>query len=226
MLHKTRAISLHFIRYKESSIIARFFTEKFGLQSFVVNGVRSAKSKMSAAYFQPLQLLELVQYHDEKKDLHRLQEVKSEVGLHQIPISATKSAMAIFAAELISKLVKEGQSNSVLFELVWNWAIQLDKQTTRFETCHIELIWQILEPMGIQPESGTELLRANPFSTGNKEMETPEMNHWIEGKSPFPENLNNRQKQWLLDQLLFYLQKHLEGAGNLNSLQVLREVFR
>ncbi|HRH35285.1 MAG TPA: recombination protein O N-terminal domain-containing protein, partial [Catalimonadaceae bacterium] len=89
MLHKTRAISLHFIRYKESSIIARFFTEKFGLQSFVVNGVRSAKSKMSAAYFQPLQLLELVQYHDEKKDLHRLQEVKSEAGLHQIPISPT-----------------------------------------------------------------------------------------------------------------------------------------
>lgn len=226
MLHKTRAISLSFIRFKESSIIARFFTERFGLQSFVINGVRSARSKTSAAFFQPLQLLDLVQYHDEKKDLHRLNEVKSAVALHQIPIAPAKSAMAIFVAEMVSKLVKEGQSNTVLFELIWNWAIRLDQQTAHFDTNHIELIWQILEPMGIQPESGMEILKSNPFSKANDEMETPDMHLWLEGKSAFPENLGSRQKQWLLDQLLFYLQKHLEGAGNLNSLQVLREVFR
>jgi DNA repair protein RecO (recombination protein O) len=74
MLHKTRGIALNYIRYRESSIIAKIYTEAFGIQSYIVNGVRSSKSKMNRiALFQPLTLLDMVVYHKSKEaTIHRI----------------------------------------------------------------------------------------------------------------------------------------------------------
>ena len=57
MLTKTRGIVLVFIRYKESSIIARIYTKDLGLRSYIVNGVRSIKTS-KIAFFQPLTVLD------------------------------------------------------------------------------------------------------------------------------------------------------------------------
>lgn len=226
MLHKTRAISLHFIRYRETSVIAKFYTEKFGLQGFVINGVRSAKSKTSAAYFQPMQLLEVVQYVDEKKDLHRLKDIHLAEPLHGIPVNHAKTAMVIFVAELVSKLVKEGQANSTIFDLLWNWSLDLDKKEAGYETDHIQLIWHLLQPLGIQPEASEELLGGRMSLQNVSQGSHQAIESWLNSIGAFPTNLANYEKQWLLDRLLQYLQQHLEGAGVLHSLQVLREVFR
>jgi len=226
MLQKTKAISLSYIRYKESSIIARFFTEQFGLQSFVVNGVRSPKSKMPAGLFQPLQLLEIVQYFNEKKDLHRLVEIKPAEPLIDLPFNHVKSSMVIFIAELISKLIREGQSNGPLFTLVWNWTITLDKQKLGFESAHIQLVWQLLQPLGITPESWLDLFDSVSYqkwfslTDGNLYFESL----GTENKSLHP--IGNVARQAVLDVLISYLQKHLEGLGHLNSLSILRDVFR
>ena len=40
MLHKTRGVVFRFTKYGETSIIVNIFTELFGLQSYIVNGVR------------------------------------------------------------------------------------------------------------------------------------------------------------------------------------------
>ena len=45
MRYKTYGIVLSNIKYRETSIIVRILTEKFGLQTYIVNGVRSAKAK-------------------------------------------------------------------------------------------------------------------------------------------------------------------------------------
>ena len=60
MDHKTRGIILHTIKYSESSVIAKIYTEKFGLLSFLVKGVRASKSKNKASMMQPLTLLDMV----------------------------------------------------------------------------------------------------------------------------------------------------------------------
>ena len=60
MIHKTRGIVFRFTRYGETSIIVTIFTEAFGLQSYIVNGVRSKSAKNKIALYQPLTLLNLV----------------------------------------------------------------------------------------------------------------------------------------------------------------------
>ena len=226
MLQKTKAISLSYIRYKESSIIARLFTEQFGLQSFVVNGVRSPKSKMPAGLFQPLQLLEIVQYYNEKKDLHRLVEIKPALPLIDLPFNHVKSSLAIFIAELISKVVREGQSNGLLFELVWNWTFKLDAQKFGLESAHIQLVWQILQPLGITPERWQDFFELSSYQ---KYFSLEDGNLYFKSLSSETETLyqiGNAARQAILDALLAYLQKHMEGLGQLNSLPILRDVFR
>ena len=76
MLHKTRGIVFRFTKYGETSIIVNIFTELFGLQSYIVNGVRSASAKNKIALYQPLTLLDLVVYHRENVNILRIKEVK------------------------------------------------------------------------------------------------------------------------------------------------------
>jgi len=226
MLQKTKAITLSYIRYKESSIIARLFTERFGLQSFVVNGVRSPKSKMPAGLFQPLQLLEIVQYFNEKKDLHRLVEIKPALPLIDLPFNHIKSSMAIFIAELISKVIREGQSNIPLFDLVWDWVIKLDHQQTGFESVHIQLVWQILQPLGITPERWQDFFESASYQKWfSLEDGSSYFKSLESGNEPF-HPIGNAARQAVLDVLIAYLQKHMEGLGKLNSLPILRDVFK
>ena len=58
MLHKTRGIVLHYIKYAETSVIVTIYTESFGRQSYIINGVRSKKAKIKANILQPLFLLQ------------------------------------------------------------------------------------------------------------------------------------------------------------------------
>jgi len=60
-MYLSRAIVLHQIKYSETSLILKIYTEKEGLLSFIVKGVRGKKGKLRTAQFQILNLLEKLQ---------------------------------------------------------------------------------------------------------------------------------------------------------------------
>ena len=78
MNHTTKGIVLRTVKYGETSVIVSVFTELFGVQSYIVNGVRSASKKggTKANLFQPAAILELVVYHNEQKNLQRIKEYR------------------------------------------------------------------------------------------------------------------------------------------------------
>lgn len=225
MLQKTRGISLRYIRYKDSSIIAKIYTESFGLQGFVVNGIRSSKSKTSLGLFQPLSLVDLVQYHDDKKELHRLSEIKAATPILSIPFHPAKTAMALFASELISKVVKEGQANSTLFDLIWDWTVSLDAATQNFESDHIKFSWQLLSPLGVVPENWEELFPPVLQPKGFRLEDVAPLFQSFQDPQTQPQ-VSNPLKQWSLDMILLYMSQHFEGMGQVQSLEILRTVFR
>ena len=79
MIHKSKGVVLRSVKYGETSLVVTAFTELFGLQSYIVNGVRivSKKGSSKAVFFQPSALLDLVVYHNEYKNLQRIKEYKS-----------------------------------------------------------------------------------------------------------------------------------------------------
>ena len=51
MLRKTRGIVLHVTDYAETSLVVKIYTEDFGLQSYLINGVRKQKAKFKSNLF-------------------------------------------------------------------------------------------------------------------------------------------------------------------------------
>ena len=106
MLHKTR-VCFQVSKYVERPLIVNIFTSLFGLQSYIVNGVRSKNSKNRIALYQPLTLLDLVVYHRENANINRIREIKCLYPYQTITTDIRKSAIAIFLNEVLNKTVKE-----------------------------------------------------------------------------------------------------------------------
>src|SRR6478752_6569477 len=107
MLHKTKGVVFRYTRYGETSIIVNIFTELFGLQSYIVNGVRSKSPKSKIALYQPLMLLDLVVYHKENAGIMRIKEVKSLYPYQTLFHDVYKSSVALFINEVLNKSVQE-----------------------------------------------------------------------------------------------------------------------
>src|SRR6186713_1683387 len=96
MLQKTRGLVFRFTRYGETSIIVNIFTAQFGLQGYMVKGVRSRMSKGKIALFQPLTLLDLVVYHRENANLMHIREARCLHPYEHIYRDVRKTSIALF----------------------------------------------------------------------------------------------------------------------------------
>ena len=99
MLHKTRGIVFHHTDYSETSVVAKIYTELFGLQSYLVNSVRKKNAKVKQHVFQPLTLVEMVVYHKERSGLKRLADAKNSPVLKSIAFDIRKSSVILFMNE-------------------------------------------------------------------------------------------------------------------------------
>jgi len=127
-LHKTKGIVLRTIKYGETSMIITIFTELFGVQSYLVNGVRTSSKKGSgkANLFQPSAILDLIVYHNELKNLQRIKEFKWGYLYAHILSDVHKNAVALFMIELLTKCLKQPEANPELFEFVEDALKHLD----------------------------------------------------------------------------------------------------
>jgi len=129
MIDKTRGIVLRTVKYGETSVIVAIFTELFGLQSYLVNGVRTSSKKGSsnAGLFQSAAILELVVYHNEMKNLQRLKEFKWGYLYQHVFFNILKNSVALFMIELLQKCLKQPESNPDLYHFVEDAFIHLDE---------------------------------------------------------------------------------------------------
>jgi len=223
MLHKTRGIVLGFIKYGDTSIISKVYTEEFGLQTYIVNGVRSKSSKNKIALFQPLTLLDMVVYYKEDRDINRISEMKCNTVFHSIPFNNKKMSMVIFLAELLGKTLKEQAPNKELFDLVLHSIAYLDEAESHFENLHLQFMIQLAAYLGFSPGSVEEILREIKINLPLEERSILE-NIMNAGPDEFIKMKNTSRRQ-LLDCLTRYYSIHVENFGTLNSLVVLQEVF-
>jgi DNA repair protein RecO (recombination protein O) len=127
-LHKTRGIVLRTIKYGETSLIVTIFTELFGIQSYLVNGVRtsSRKGPGKANLFQPAAILELTAYHNDLKNLQRLREFQWGILYQHLFFDVLKNAVALYMVELLQKCLKQPEPNPDLYYFVEDALVSLD----------------------------------------------------------------------------------------------------
>ncbi len=226
MLYKTKAIAFNYIKYRETSIISRVYTREFGLQSYIVNGVRSSKAKSKIAHYQPFTLLDIVCYHNQKKDIQRISEIKICEALHSIPFDIAKTSIALFLTEIMVKIFKEEQEDYPQFDFIYHAVQILDSMELGISHFHLQFLLKLGRFIGIVPSGAKELLDEIAYfhhKSGDNTIEQIQqlMDQNFGGEITMGKNekLNN------LDLIISLYQHHFDQLKEIKTLSVLREIM-
>jgi DNA repair protein RecO (recombination protein O) len=158
MTHKTKGIILRSIKYGETSLVVTILTELFGIQTYMVNGVRtSKKSPAKAGQFQPTAIVELVVYHHEQKNIQRIKESKWGYLYTNVLNDVIKNSVALYMVELLHKCLKQPEANADLYNFCEDALMQLDG-AGKTVTANFALYFSLHLPyfFGFKPQSGID----------------------------------------------------------------------
>jgi DNA repair protein RecO (recombination protein O) len=240
MLHRTRGIVLKTTPYSENSVVVQVFTEKFGLQSYLVNGVKKPKAKIKLNMLQPLHLLEMIVYHKANGNLQRISELRNQPVLQSIPYDVIKSSLALFINEVLYKSLKMHYEDEAMFSFIFNSIELLDKSQEGIANFHLYFLIKLTKYLGFYPDrtlerdanffdlkDGVYALSQPPHVYILDENLTKDfallINASFENLPQLTITLKHRKD--LLKKILDYYRLHIESFGEVKSHLILEEVL-
>ena len=242
-MFKTRAIILRTVKYGETSLVVSAFTELFGLQTYLVNGVRtSKKSGLKASLYQPASVVDLEVYHNERNTMHRIKECNRAHIFNNVLTDVVKNSVALFLMELLYKLLKQPEQNSDLFYFCEDSLLQLDDAPAivtanlpLFFALHISYFFGFKIDDNFSDENGFLDLQEGNFINAR-----PHHTYYIEGENALitsellkimlPSELNDirmnhLKRRELLQRYMEYYALHIQDFGQMKTLMVMQEVL-
>ncbi len=248
MTHKTKGIVLRTIQYGETSIVVTIFTSLFGLQTYLVNGIRTAKrSGLKAAMYQPGAILDMDVYHNELKNMQRIKECNWAFIYQNILSNVIKNSVALYMTELLYKTLKQPEQNEDLFNFCEDALLQLDDagdsitaNFALFFSLHLTHFFgfKISNISAVHSTSESEIyldLQEGAFINHQ-----PQHPHFIQGKNALITaellkimqpaeldqlKLNQHARRDLLLKYQDYYALHIHDFGQMKTLSVLHEIL-
>ncbi len=221
MLYKTRGIVFRFTKYGETSIIVNIFTESFGLQSYIVNGVRSKTAKNKIALFQPLTLLELVVYNKENANIKRIKELKCVHPFQSLSSDIKKSTIGMFMIEIMNKTIKEESHTGDFFSFLFNSIQTLDLLEGGAENFHLIFLLKLSRYLGFGAHSISEVLGHRMIGDDEEKLLAILLTLNLQETV----KMTGVQRKNLLEIILLFYADHLDYLGEIRSIPILREVL-
>ncbi len=233
MKYKSPAISLTYIKHGESSIISKIFTKEKGLQTFIIKGVRSKKSKKKISYFEPLKLLNIDAIFNEKKSLQYLGDVNIAANADNKKNKLYTHFIAFFVAEVTSKVLQENEQNTMLFDFVWNTGNSLYNSKEKDLNFPVKYLLNLSHFLGFYPsmldiqkpffelEEGRFSDKINPQKTYLDKDQSIYLKALLKNdKLVMPKEKKSR----LLKSLILYYKLHHYNLDNITSHLVIEEL--
>jgi DNA repair protein RecO (recombination protein O) len=243
-VHKTKGIILRTVKYGETSIITTVYTELFGIQSYIVKGVRQTgkKTQGKTGYFQPAAILQMEVYHNELKQLQFIKEYQWAYLYDKVLFDVVRNAVALYAIEVLQHTLKQPEANPELFYLIEDTLKQIDRgepalvsNLPLYFTLHLggELGFQLqgvysrqTPILDLQEGEFTSDKPAHPHFIDGYEAEVLSQINNITFYNDLEQvKLNRETRRKLLQYMQQYIALHVHDFGQLKSLQVLQEVL-
>lgn len=241
---KTKGIVLRNLKYGETSVIISVYTELFGIQSYIVKGVRQAgkKGQNKASFFQPAAILEMEVYHNELKNLQFVRDYNWDFMYSSVYFDVVKNAVAMYMIELLQHSLKQPEANPELFYLIEASLKQLDQATETF-TANLPLYFTLHlgTELGFQLQG--EYSTQTPvldLQEGMFVAEAPSHPHYLEGEPARISSqinsisfygdlesikLGRNTRRQLLEAYMRYMALHVQDFGEMRSWKVLQEIL-
>jgi DNA repair protein RecO (recombination protein O) len=247
-LHNTKGIVLRAVKYGETSLIVTIFTELFGVQSYIVNGVRVSNKKGSSkgAMYQPGAILDLIVYYNELKNLNRIKEARWSYIYKHIFSDVRKNSITLFMVELLTKCLRQPEPNADLFQFCEDSFMHLDNASeTIVANFALFFALHVTGFFGVPPPTlKGSLVNSDELYFDMKEGlfsgDRPDHPNFIDGKFAkiTAELINVRQpseleqiklnqefRRSLLQAFEQYYALHIQDFGTMRTLPVLREIL-
>lgn len=234
----TKAIVLSSLKYGDTSLIVKAFTESDGLKSYLLKGIlTSKKGKLKAAYFLPLMQLEMVANHKNKGTLESIREAKVEVPYQTLHTDIVKNSMVLFLAEMLGNSIHEEEQDKALYNYL-EYALHWLDQNPINPNFHLLFLLNLAKYLGFYPDTSFQNAPYFDLMEGSF-MAVPSLNPLIEGETLdyFKKflginfdalqtvRMSKPQRQELLKKVILYFELHLHGFRKPKSLAVLNAVF-
>jgi DNA repair protein RecO (recombination protein O) len=226
-LTKCKAIVLSTVKYGDSAIILKCYTDKSGLQSYMIPGIRSKTSIVKPSQLLPLSLLEIDANQTGSKGMHRIKEVKSFPPLQNIPYDINKSSIALFIAETLSRCIREeNHADEKLFGFLIHSIQILDLETAKISNFTCFFMIQLLKYIGFSPEfERAPETSGNSSVTANSTAQLTDLFMKSSYSTYQSIQMSGFERTQLLESILDYFSRHVSNFGTLKSYPVLKTLF-
>lgn len=240
MLVKSRGIILRSLKYGETSLIMDIYTREYGLNSYIIGGVRNKKSKTQAGLCQIMSLVQIIAYHKNTKSLFRIKEVSSEHLYQRIPFEILRSSVGMFMIEIVKNCIREDEENEELYDFIADWFKFLDQSPQSINNVHLLFMLELSEYIGIQPRDNYSI--NNPYFDlveGQFASSIPNHQYYLQASeaellydlmmqerdSIHELGMTNLQRRILLDKLILFYKLHIDTIKELHTYSILNEIL-
>lgn len=239
-MQTTRGIVLRTIRHSDSRIIVTLFTEHFGMLSAGARLTRGGRSGGRCALWQTLNVVEMNVDYRPANDLQKISEASISTPWVELPYHPVKASISMFLGDFLFHSLRGEGENRPLFSFLYNSLRWLDEADGGVANFHLLLMIRMTRFLGIWPSIdgyGRNLvydMKAACFSAV-----LPEHGQYLEAGdamwiplllkmdySQMHRLRMTRHERWhMLEVLLRYYRLHVPSFGELQSVEVLRELF-
>jgi len=240
MLHKIRGIVLKTTLYSESSVVVQIFTDKFGIQSYLINGVKKPKAKIPMNVLQPLHLLDMVVYHKMNTQIQRVSEARPSPVFRSIPYHVIKNTIVQFLNEVLYKSIRQQHTDENLFDFIYNAISWFDETEDPSLNFHLAFLLKLSRFLGFAPHAQTRNdQKYFDLQEGDFTSVMPIHLNFVEKTEAdlflllfttsfeklFEIKLDNKTRRLILGKILVYYTLHTASFGQIKSHQVLEDVL-
>jgi DNA repair protein RecO (recombination protein O) len=244
VIHRTRGIILRTVKYGEASIITTVYTELFGVQTYLVKGVRQSSkiSQGKAGYFQPASMLEMEVFYNELKQLQFIKEYQWSYLYERVLFDVVRNAVALFVVELLQHSLKQPEANPELFYLIEGTLKEIDKGNDSFiANLPLYFILRLGSELGFQIQGNysaqtpvldlkegffVKEIPLHPYHlSGNEARITSQIITIKDSRDLENICLNRNLRHQLLEAYQLYMTLHISDFGEMRSVGVLQEIL-
>jgi len=234
----TKAIVLSSLKYSDSSLIVKCYTQEEGLKTYLIRGILKAKKGgLKVAYFQPLTQLNIVASHNNKGTLNAIKEVQVSNPYKTIYKDIIKQSVVMFLSEVLSYSIKEEENNNPLYDYLETGLIWLDLHD-KIANFHLLFLLNLTRFLGFYPDlsekdklgfnlvegSFTDITYHKDIIVGNNFYQFKKL-LGINFDTIENVSFNKHERQVVLKIIIRYFELHLDGFKKPKSLQILETVF-
>lgn len=157
MILTTPGLVLHTTNYSESSVIVKIFTRQLGVRSYILKGVRGAKSRTKQNLLQPLSHVDLSVYDSSRSTINYVKDIHPA---RQYPNTAADSAritLIFFMNELLYKVLRESDPQPEVFDYVVEELVAIDSGRVRLSHQPLLFMLRMSRLLGIEPMNNYSL---------------------------------------------------------------------